>query len=234
MKRALLAGVAVFAMAPAANAASVLIDGFDSQQRAIDVASGLESMFSEINDPSVLGEYRDISASNDNGTVEGTEVRVFNSALAFSNIAFESGEGFLTYDGQDGSMAVNTTGLGGFDLTFGGLGTGFEYEVIQADAELGFTVEAYDMVGGFSSFMTVLPETLTTQTFTGSFDQFMGDADLTNLGALRFIASSRGVPNIDAAIGSISVSIIPLPAGVFLLGGALLGLGAAARRRKAA
>ena len=232
MKRYLLAGVAVVAMAPAANAASVLIDGFDSNQLAVDVAGGMQSMFTELQDNSVLGNFRDLQANNDNGTLAGTEVRVANSALVFSNLGFESGTGELTYDGEDNSPSVDFDGLGGFDLTFGGQGRGFEYEVIFADADLGFTVEVYDTMGGVSSFTTILPESLTTQTFSGSFDQLMGDADLTDVGALRFIADSRGVPNIDAAIGSIAVSIIPLPAGVFLLGGALFGLGAAARLRK--
>ena len=232
MKSFLLAGVAAVAIAPAANAASVLIDGFDSDQLAVDVAGGMQSMFTELQDNSVLGNFRDLQAMNDNGTLAGTEVRVANSALVFSNLGFESGTGELTYDGEDNSAAVDFMGLDSFDLTFGGTGRGFEYEVLFADADLGFTVEVYDMMGGLSTFTQILPESLTAQTFGGSFDQLMGDADLTNVGALRFIADSRGVPNIDAAIGSISVSIIPLPAGVFLLGGALFGLGAAARLRK--
>lgn len=234
MKRYTLAAAAIAAMAPVgAHAASVLIDDFTSDQRALDLSTGIAPMFSEIADGAVLGGFRDITADNDENAADATEVRIENGTLSFSNIAGRSGTGFLTYDGNDGSMDVDTDGLGGFDLTFGGQGTGFIYDVIEADAELDFTVEAYDIFGGFSSFMVTLPETLTQTEFTGSFDFFQGDADLTQLGALRFIAGGNpDVDNLDAQIDSISVAIIPLPAGVFLLGGALLGLGAAARRRK--
>ncbi len=89
------------------------------------------------------------------------------------------------------------------------------------------------MMGGFSTFMTVLPGDLGSTTVVGSFSEFMGNADLTNLGSLQFVAGNNGINDLDAALSSISVALIPLPAGVFLLGGALFGLGAAARRRKA-
>lgn len=234
MNRSIIAAAAIAAMAPVgAQAASVLIDDFNGSQRVLDLSTGIAPMFSEVADPGVLGGFRDALADNDEDAVDATEVRIENGILSFSNIAGRSGLGTITYDGNDNSADVDTDGLGGFDLTFGGTGTGFIYEVILADAQLDFEVIAYDIFGGVSSFMTTLPETLVNTTFTGSFANFMGDADLTQLGALQFIAGGNpDVDNLDAQIDSISVAIIPLPAGVFLLGGALLGLGAAARRRK--
>ena len=234
MKRILIATAAVAALAPGlASAASILIDDFDGSQRAIDVPSGSLTSANQAAVPSAPGGFRDLQASNDDGFEDATELRVLGGSLRFSNIAGTSGSGTLTYDGDDLADVLTANGLGGFDLTFGGLGTGFIYEVISADAQLDLTVNVTDMTGGFSTFMTVLPAGIENQFITGSFADFVGTADLTNLGSLQFVAGANGVEDLDAQIGSISVAIIPLPAGVFLLGGALFGLGAAARRRKA-
>ncbi len=229
---------ALFATSAAVgHAATVFIDTFDSPQRVSAVPSGALVDNSALADASVLGGERDLEVSNDFGVQDGTDFRTVvagNGVLAFSNIAGSSGMGRLVYDGLDGDGSViDTDGLGGFDLTLGGLGTGFIYEILFADAQLEINVNAYDTSGGFSGFNVVLPGQLSNQTLVGSFDDFVGDADLTSLGALEFTVT--GSQNLDLQVDSIGIAVIPLPAGVLGLGAGLLGLGAlgASRRRKA-
>ncbi len=229
---------AALLLATSANAATVLLDDFNSNQVVVDLPTGMQQSASQLADASVLGGFRDIQAVTDDGVENATQVAVRAGTLGFSNTAGQSGTGFLTYDGDDDAATVDTDGLGGFDLTFGGLGTGFVFDVLFSDASLLLTINAWDTGTGFSSFQATFPA-LTSGVFAGSFDAFVGDADLSNLGALQFVAGGNGVQNLDAQINSIGVNVeeappvVPLPASALLLGGALAGAAAFGRRRKA-
>ncbi len=216
-------------LATGANAATVLIDDFNEDQLVQDTSGTSSSQIAA----DVPGGFRDLQAVSDSGEFTSTEVRVANGTLGFSNISGVSGTGFLTYDGNDDPTTVDTSGLGGFDLTFGGLGTGFVYDVISADAQLLLTINAWDLTGGFSTFSLTLPADF-AGTFSGMFSEFSGDANLSNLGALQFVAGGNGVVDLDARLNSIGVSLVPVPAAGLLLGGALMGGAAIARRRRKA
>ncbi len=214
-----------------ASAATVVLDSFDSTQVVVDRPTGGQVNNSQLADASVFGGFRDLSVSNDQGNDNATQVVVGGGTLAFSNTFGNSGSGTLTYDGDDSPTSVNTTGLGGLDLNFGKKGTGFVFDVIATDFNLLLTVRAWDMVGGFSEFSQAFPA-LTSGVFSGSFSDFSGDADLSNLGALQFVAGGQGVEDLDAGIRSIGVNVVPLPAAGFLLGGVVLAGAAVGRKRR--
>ena len=225
--------VALGLSATGASAATIILDDFNEDQLVQDTGSTPASQIAA----AVPGGFRDIQARSDSGAFTSTEVRIENGNLGFSNISGVSGTGTLTFDGDDDPTSVNTIGLGGFDLTYGGTGTGFVYDVISTDANLLLTVNAFDINGGFSTFQQTLPA-LSNGMFSGMFSQFMGDADLSMLGALQFVAGGNGVQDLDARIRSIGVNVdvapVPLPAAGLLLGSVIAAGAAFGRKRKKA
>lgn len=204
-----------------ASAATVLIDDFNEDQFAADApAFGIPNSSSTA--AAVPGGTRLITAANDDGTQLGTQVAISGGSLSFSNTSGTSGTGTLEYNDLDS-----------FDLTFGGNGTGFVYDLERTDFDLLFSVTATDEDGNSSSFSATFPG-FSSEVFVGSFSEFAGSADLTNLDSLVFTAGGNGVLDLDATINSIGVNVVPLPASALLLGGALLGAGAFARKRKSA
>ena len=233
MKRLLTTTFFSLFASTSAFATTILIDDFSVDQRVIDVPTGNIPTSSEVEDAGIFGGARDLSVSTDNGATDATELRVLDGIVGFSNIAGESGIGAITYDGIDGDGAgVDLDGLGGIDLTFNGRAIGFQYDVLSADNDLEVIVNIWDTDENLSQIFFTVPEDFANLTFTGSFDNAIGDADLTSVGAFQFIAT--GGENLDATIRSISVSIIPLPAtGAMLLGALLMG-GTWSRYRKRA
>ena len=58
--------------------------------------------------------------------------------------------------GMNGGVGINTTGLGGVDLTNSGFTDAFFFEILDFDAALEITVAVYDMTGGVSTYSEVL------------------------------------------------------------------------------
>ena len=239
-KLSLILSVAAFtALSATASSAVTLIDDFTAgSQRVQDVPDTGDTNASEVASSSAIGGYRDLHVTTNEGQLEATELRVVTSgggSLGFSNIISSSGSGLIVYDGQDGDASsaggINTTGLGGIDLTNTGKTNAFLFEILDADAALEITVAVYDMLGGVSTYSEVLMTTIDPLLL---FTQFVGDADFSNVGALAFGVNSTSA-NLDGAIGSIS--IVPLPASALLLLGGLggfAGISAVRRRRRQA
>ena len=227
MKPFLLA--TTLAIAPvAATAATFLIDDFSTTQIVADRPTAGFPKSSEVADPAILGGYRDLSiktlnkrpgpfASTLSTNVDGEEL------LNFSNQSFQSGIGTLLYNGQ------GSNGLGGVDLTFGGVGQAFRFVVENADAALTIESIVSDTSGRASMLKQTFPETIVGDRITFLFDEYSGNADLTAANAIRFVFS--GPENLDASFALLGVATIPLPAGGALLGGALLAFVAVGRRR---
>jgi hypothetical protein len=232
---ATLSAIALTALVAPAASASTLIDNFTTGAQHVQDLPGAHGNSSEVAAAGALGGYRDMEVQTDLNETEASELRVFTSGggiLTFSNIFGASGQGLIVYDGQDGSASsaggINTTGLGGIDLTAGGSQNAFFFEILGADAALQITVGVVDMLGVISTYTEILTSTIDPLL---KFTQFTGSADFTNVGALIFGVASLS-PNLDGALGSISV--VPLPASALLLLGGLGGLGgiSAAKRRR--
>ncbi len=211
-----------------ASAATLLIDGFDTNQRVIDVPGpGLVNQ-SEVFGPNIIGNYRDMSVMTSPSELDSTELRVASSALAFSNVTFAKGSGTIIYDG------FGNAGLGGIDFTLGELNPRFVFEVISFDRDVEVTVDIRDTNGLNASYFESL-----TGGFSPilAFTEFTTDAgfDFTSVDSLSFFVSSLNTQTaVDGSIGSIRIETtpVPLPASALLLMGGLGGLTVLRRRNK--
>ena len=223
-----LLSTAIAMMPAVASAAPFLIDDFSASQITADrPASGFPKT-SEVSDPAILGGFREIRsktlrprpgpfATTLSANVDGENL------LNFSNQSDQQGVGTLLYNGEGSS------GLGGVDLTFGGVGQGFRFFVENADASLTIESIVSDTSGGTSILEQTFPQTISGDRISFVFDDYDGDADLTSVNAVRFVFT--GPANLDASFSLLGVSPIPLPASGLLLGAGLLGAAALRRRR---
>lgn len=94
----------------------------------------------------VLGGQRDIWANCITGcdnTVSRSSAVVSGGQFSFSNDSGVTGEAIVQWDGNDQDIALNTTGLGGTDLTLGGTVNAFQLTTIESDLGWFFRIEAF-------------------------------------------------------------------------------------------
>ena len=194
--------------AGSAQADPIIIDDFSVNQLV-----GLEALepavFSSSQvgpDGSIIGGFRDIEAMGDADSLLETRIEATGGALNFSNATGTTGSGTIVWDGDDDPTEVDEDGLGGIDLTGGAWPLDrILVEIISADLpglELEFTI--YDLNNGVSSLSQTFAQAITTpETATFLFDNFSGNADFTNVGAIKL--EIDGPPEIDAQFDMIEV-----------------------------
>lgn len=94
----------------------------------------------------VLGGQRDIWANCITGcddTVSRSLAVVSGGQFRFSNDSGVTGEAIVQWDGSDQDIALDTTGLGGTDLTLGGTVNAFQLTTIESDLGWFFRIEAF-------------------------------------------------------------------------------------------
>jgi len=206
---------------------------------------------------SILGGYRDMEVklvTPDGNPGNTVKMNAFNGYLSFSADAGLTGQGTIQWDGNDNSAALDETGLGGIDFT--ALGNQFTFDVVNADHAFDFSIGLYDMAGNHTIFD--LQATQGTHTTNIAFSFFEnayntynsggcigpnslpgnvnsvecvgGPLDLTNIGALEVvIGTNGGVSELDLKIGS--VTAVPEPASLALMGLGFLAFGFAGQRK---
>lgn len=248
MKKLILAA-ALGLSSVGAYASTISIDDFsDPAHNAVDTSTNPgvtvcsagsadgSGCFSSVLNANILGGERDIFAdlvSRDFG-MNDVEMAVAAGVLSFNVGSGSRGTGTITYDGIDGSNAVNTTGLGGADLTYAGQSTGFVFDVLHSDAGFHFDINVWDAMGVLTTANFVSTGTNTPIARTISYaDAAFAGFDFTNVGALQFVIDpAAGFTALDLSLDNIKTVSEPAP--LLLMSVGLLGLGLVRRKRNKA
>lgn len=219
-----------WAAAPALLAASMSasagwIDLFTTAQIVSDNQNGGTGNSSSVTDASIpssiLGTERDvlvnaISGATDtvaNGVCDVGElcsvVSIGGGLLNFSNTSPVVGEALVQWDGVDGNMTLNPTGLA-TDLTQGGTVSAFQYTVNDSDANWAFGLNVYSSATQWTKVILAAtkvnqgsPEQRTIQFASLSNNFFCGHvagtgteiAALTAAGVLSVTCGTSGAVN---------------------------------------
>ena len=208
-----------------ANAKNIFIDEFIDFQ---GVETTDKPTYGQVGPTgNILGGYRDIfveiAEKKRNRKRLGSDIFVEDGEASFNNDAYVTGAGRIRWDGDNDSETLNPQGLGGIDITQGNLDS-LLMDVIFADLGLNMTFTIYDMKSNSSSLSRILNSSISTsQEEAFLFQDFVGTADFTNVGAIELGIS--GPESIDAVIGSVRISqSTPVPEPSSILG--LLAIGA--------
>ena len=209
-----------------ANAKNIFIDEFLDLQMVETTGPRTNSQVGPTGN--ILGGYRDIFIEAVNNKPNNPYLRsnlsVVDGEAYFNNDAYITGTGTIRWDGVNDSQTLNPQGLGGINITQGNLDS-ISMDVVLADiAGLGMTFTIYDMNSNSSSISRTLnSSTLTSKAETFLFQDFVGTADFTNVGAIQLDISRP--ESMDAVIGSVMISqSTPVPEPTSILG--LLAIGA--------
>ena len=208
--------------------ADVIIDPFNGYQTlsASGTPAGPKNAFASLTDPIVLGGERDVwlsRTSSNSGSVSMDVDGSFNGALAYASSPATSGYALITYDGTDGSSALNYTGLGGIDLTQSGVNTGVAIGT-TSDIGAAATFTVYSDATHYSTYnVPVLADIDFNFTrYFATFSSFTtgagaaGGADFTNVGAITLKLDGTANPGTDIGVDYF-VATVPEPSGSMLI-----------------
>jgi uncharacterized repeat protein (TIGR01451 family) len=206
---AILSGtLAVFlcVLTPPAGAQSITIDSFATNQAALSLTfppAGTTAS-SSASGGGILGSERDLQINLTAGVIAGNSLTgvVSSGFYSYSQDATIAGNSMLQWDGSDASPALNATGLGGIDLTVGGIQDAFLFDVEFDDLPVDVTIVVYSDAGNASSLTFTMPGLLFSSTpFVLPFNTFTtslgAGADFTNVGAITLsVGSAVTAPDV--------------------------------------
>jgi len=153
----------------------------------------------------ILGGERDLSLTAESGP----NSRVLTSGVtegewSISTPNGASGVSIMQYDGTDGSINLNTAGLGGVDLRVSG-GDGLR-AIIVTDIDTAYTFTVYS-AGGSSDFVQPILGTLPETEYLLPFSQFSGNANFNAVTAIEI--QIEAFDNVDSTITLFAVTGVP-------------------------
>lgn len=230
-----------------AQAVEILIDDFSTEQ-ALLTSDSETVAYSQVNGTGILGGYRDIYVETLPGSLTTTSALVSSGTFAASVSALTEGYVVVTYDGantidDNWQGGVDTDGLGGVD--FSGV-QGFSFQDIYNDntAPSYFIIWSYDVdeyVAHILDFETLGLSNSQDDIFT--FDNYISVSEFENYADINWsqIGAFQAIFNLNSeGLGTISgvdlalstVTAVPEPESLSMLGAGLLMLGFAGYRRK--
>ncbi len=196
-----------------------IIDSFDVTRQIAKANSSLPYAASTAFASEALGGYRKLLVTLDQPF--GTVAMMANdpdsgmARLDFSATATATGSRRVTWDGTGNAAdSTNFTGLGGVDLTHGGMNTGIA-TVVNADKVGEVTIRLYSDAINHSTAIIPLPNTMgglarVFVPFTSFLATAGAGATLTNLGAIRIDvdADSVAADGYIEAIGAVGPTVM--------------------------
>lgn len=156
---ATLLGISSFA----ANA-TVIVDLFtdpaSGQEVSVNILGGSMASQHGTSYSTIIGGYREISITkitDTSGNVNQGDATLYagSGTLSLDNATGVTSRGVVTWDGLNSAgidgANVSTTGLGGLDLTMGGLVDTFLAQVLYADLGFSYQIKVWDMDGSLAT-----------------------------------------------------------------------------------
>jgi hypothetical protein len=223
-------------MAANSHASVIFIDQFGTTQ---NLSTG-GTTFSNVAGGDILGVHRYASLTGHTGTTNDTlDINAPTAnELDFSNGTSSSSNLTVIYDGTTFSDGAIHFGLGGFDLTSGGLNSLFSF-IVNSDHVIDVIFNIYS--GPDASLHSQLDTPVTSfgdHFIDAPFSSFAPvggpGADFANVSAVTLTVT--GTPGLNLAlkqgISTGPLTPAPEPVTLALTGSGLLGLGFFARKRK--
>jgi hypothetical protein len=214
----------------ASSAGAVIIDDFDTAQTLL-ANSGTPSTSSSVGPAAgIVGGHRDAAANWTSGPNDvdldidtGTA-----SALDLSLGSDTMGNAMLQWDGGDGSISLDPTGLGSVDLTASGTLNALAINVLFDDLPVSVQLFVYTDGGNWSSASLGLPGGIfSASSYTVPFSSFSvgggSGATFSSVGAIEMVIQPQ-FGATDLTLDFIESTYVPEPSSIALGAIGLIGL----------
>jgi len=137
----------------------------------------------------------------------------FDAEWTISNPKTSASVCTLQFDGLDGTFDLDTSGLGGIDITDGGFTTSLFFSAVS-DIRIEYTILFYDVSGGICELDVDVPASAGNYNYDDTFylfdlDDFSNGCDMTNIGAMEVFLPSDDA--VDAIVRQIKLVGNPPP-----------------------
>lgn len=208
----------------AGSSSATIIDSFStSQALSLSTLGTVSSSVSSFGGD-ILGIERDMTLQMFSGSGMSVQANLGGfSILDQSQNSNTKGKTTITWDGVDGSPAVNYTGLGGLDLTEGGINNSITISVLFDDLPSELILSAYTDSGNWSKYTASLPGLIFSSPaiVVMAFDDFViqsgSGVDFTNIGAISLIVDGALYGGTDMMLDNVETNTVPEPSTLILL-----------------